>query len=412
MSETEQLHDGDLLKAFAETGDEAAFAAIVQRHGAMVQGICLRILGDFHEAQDVAQAVFLALARKAGRLRKDPSIGGWLHHVATCLARNTRTSDQSRKRREKESMKTATSTEPVAGTPHPLREELDHAVEQLPSRYRLPLVLFHFEERTLEEIARALGLNASAVSARLVRGREMLRAKLVRRGVAVGSVAALTTLLSAEAGAAVLPSTFVSTTVQAAGLAAAGKLAAGVGTGVVSAQVAALTKGAIDMVFWSSVKTAAVTAAAAIVVAGGSAMVAQELATQRQEPAQPAAAEASQMSTMEDEIRRAQALMEKGKTTSELASTLADEEARLEAMKASRTDFQQAADILQKAVEDNPAHGLAPKVKLLAGQCLMRAENWDAAIPVFTAASENKAAAASRLCHRQGRSVARVLRSR
>lgn len=85
--------------------------------------------------------------------------------------------------------------------------------------------------------------------------------------------------------------------------------------------------------------------------------------------------------------------MEKGKTTSKLASTLADEEARLEAMKASRTDFQQAADILQKAVEDNPAHGLAPKVKLLAGECLMRAENWDAAIPVFTAASENQAAA-------------------
>lgn len=67
MSETGHLHDGDLLKAFAETGDEAAFAAIVQRHGAMVQGVCLRILGDFHEAQDVAQAVFLALARKAGR---------------------------------------------------------------------------------------------------------------------------------------------------------------------------------------------------------------------------------------------------------------------------------------------------------------------------------------------------------
>jgi tetratricopeptide (TPR) repeat protein len=130
------------------------------------------------------------------------------------------------------------------------------------------------------------------VSKRLARARETLRNKLVRRGVTVGSAGALTELLSAEAGAAVLPSTFVSATVQAASLAAAGNLAAGVGTGVVSANVAALTKGACNMLFWSSVKTAAVATAAAAVVAGSSAIVAQEVAAQRKAARPPVAAEA------------------------------------------------------------------------------------------------------------------------
>jgi RNA polymerase sigma factor (sigma-70 family) len=267
MTEVEQQSDGQLLTAFAETGDEAAFAVIVRRHGTMVQGACLRVLRDFHEAQDVTQAVFLTLARKAARLRKDPSVGGWLHHVATCLARNARSAGQSRKRREEESMQTTTSVAPGTAL-HALREELDHAVEQLPARYRLPLMLFHFEEQSLEETARVLGLKASAASARLVRGREMLRAKLVRRGVAVGSVGALTVLLSAEAGAAVLPATFVSATVEGAALAAAGQLGAGVGTGAVSAKVAALTKGAETMLFIGQVKSVAAGVAIGVAVAG------------------------------------------------------------------------------------------------------------------------------------------------
>jgi hypothetical protein len=105
----------------------------------------------------------------------------------------------------------------------------------------------------------------------------MLRKKLIRRGVTVGSIGALTTLLSTEAGAAVLPATFVSATVQAASLAATGKLAAGVGTGVVSAKVAALTKGAIQMMFIAQLKTAALITAACVVVAGSGAVVAKEM---------------------------------------------------------------------------------------------------------------------------------------
>jgi hypothetical protein len=124
---------------------------------------------------------------------------------------------------------------------------VDAAVAELPDRYRRPVVAFHMEERSVEASACILGLNPITLRTRLVRAREMLRKKLARRGVAVGSVGALTTLLSAEAGASALPASFVSVTVKAAGLAAAGKLAAGVMAGTVPANVAALTQGAVKI---------------------------------------------------------------------------------------------------------------------------------------------------------------------
>jgi RNA polymerase sigma factor (sigma-70 family) len=286
MKDTSKPSDGELLAVFAGTGDEAAFAELIGRHGAMVQGVCLRVLGNFHEAQDVTQAVFVTLARKAASLRKDPSVGGWLHHVAICLARNVRAANYSRQRREEQAMQEVeVSAEPCVVDTHALRAELDDAIGRLPERYRLPLVLFHLEERSLEQTAQALALNIKTASTRLVRGREMLRKKLIRRGVTVGAIGALIPLLSTEAGAAVLPATFVSATVQAASLAATGKLATGIGTGVVSAKVAALTKGAIQMLFIAQLKTAALITAACVVVAGGGVIVAKEVLTPAATPA-------------------------------------------------------------------------------------------------------------------------------
>jgi RNA polymerase sigma factor (sigma-70 family) len=132
----------------------------------MVHTVCLRVLGDFHEAQDVTQAVFLTLARKAVSLRKDPSIGGWLHRVALCLARDVRSSRQSRRLREERTAmdRETTTVETSEVDRHALRAELDEALDQLPERYRQALVLFHLEERSLEQTAGALGLKFSAAS--------------------------------------------------------------------------------------------------------------------------------------------------------------------------------------------------------------------------------------------------------
>jgi len=286
MAETQEQNDGELLAEFACRANEAAFGALVERHSPMVHSVCLRVLGDFHEAQDVTQAVFLTLARKAVSLRKDPSIGGWLHRVALCLARDVRSSRQRRRLREERTAmdRETTTVETSEADRHALRAELDEAFDQLPERYRQALVLFHLEERSLEQTAGALGLKLSAASARLVRGREMLRKKLVRRGVTVGSVGVLTALLSTEAGAAVLPATFVSATVKAASLAATGKLASGVGAGVVSAKVAALTKGALQTLLMTQLKTAAIIGIACTVVTTTGALATRALLT----PASPA----------------------------------------------------------------------------------------------------------------------------
>jgi RNA polymerase sigma factor (sigma-70 family) len=288
MSEWTARTDGELLFEFAGTGNETAFAELVNRHGAMVRNVCRRVLADQHEAEDVAQAVFLTMARKARSLGRQPSLGGWLHRVAWCLAMDTRKARERRNRHEEEAMRENVAPDPSKPGDEIL-EQVHAALAGLPERYCRPVVLFHLEGLSLAETAAKLSLNVSTAGNRLARAREMLRKKLVRRGVAVGSVGSLTTLLSAEAGAAVLPATFVSVTVKAAGLAAAGKLAAGVATGAVSANVAALTKGACNMLFWSSVKTAAMAVAASVVVAGTTVVVAQKAA----EPMRNQAARAS-----------------------------------------------------------------------------------------------------------------------
>jgi len=274
MNGQPQPTDSELLAGFAENGSQADFAVLVERYGNMVHGVCLRVLGDHHEAQDATQAVFLTLARKAGSLRRDPSVGGWLYTVARRLAKDWRNTRTRRQTRETDAMHEPTNPTEPSPEMESFREELDEAISQLPARYQWPLVLFHLQGCSLEQTSRQLGLNPKTASTRLVRAREMLRRKLVRRGVTVGSVGALTALLSTESGAAVLPATIVSATAKAAGLAAAGKLAVGVSAGTVSANVAALTKGALNMLFWNSVKTVVLTAACAGVV-GTSVVVAQ-----------------------------------------------------------------------------------------------------------------------------------------
>jgi RNA polymerase sigma factor (sigma-70 family) len=278
--------DGELLAEFADAGNEPAFAELMARHGPMAYGVALRVLADHHEAQDVAQAAFCTLARKARSIRKDASVGGWLHRVAWCLAVDVKSSRASRQRREEATMQAQADTVHDTAGAQGFREELDAALNQLPERYRQPLVLFHIEGHSLDVTARTLGLKSGTVGSQLARAREMLRQKLVRRGVGVASVGALTALLSAEAGAAVLPATFVSATVKAAGLAAAGKLAAGVTAGMVSANVAALTKGAVKMILVAKMKMVAAAVVACALTAGTVAVVAQQ-----QQAAAPAQAQ-------------------------------------------------------------------------------------------------------------------------
>jgi RNA polymerase sigma factor (sigma-70 family) len=178
--------DAELLRRWVDRRDEDAFAALVARHGRMVHGVCRRVLGNTHDADDAFQAVFLILARKAAGLRHPEALPGWLHGVAVRLACKARTATRRR----------CAGTDSIASElrdPHPdpldaisARELLgliDHEVARLPEVYRLPLVLCDLEERTQPEAARLLGWTLGSFRGRLLRGRERLRARLARRGI-------------------------------------------------------------------------------------------------------------------------------------------------------------------------------------------------------------------------------------
>jgi RNA polymerase sigma factor (sigma-70 family) len=207
--------DAELLGEFSARGHHAAFAALVKRHGAMVHAVSMRILSNHHDAQDVSQAVFLALARDAGKLAQKPSVAGWLHTVSRRLSLNLLKSRNTRQLREQAVIEESTNarTSPSAG----FRRELDAALQRLPERYRQPLVLFHLEGATLEETSRRLDLHPSTLRTRLSRARDMLRKILVRRGVGVASVGVLASLFATEAEAASLPSTLLPSVLDASG---------------------------------------------------------------------------------------------------------------------------------------------------------------------------------------------------
>src|SRR5262245_19679297 len=108
LSEDGALTDRELLERFADGRDERSFAAIVRRHGPMVLGACRRVLGNPHDAEDVAQAVFLVLAKKAGRGGWRDCVGAWLHEVARRLSVEARSRDLARRRREESAARPST----------------------------------------------------------------------------------------------------------------------------------------------------------------------------------------------------------------------------------------------------------------------------------------------------------------
>ena len=178
------LGDAQLLERFADRRDEAAFEVLVWRHGPMVFGVCRRVLGHRDDAEDALQATFLALARQAGSISKRTSLASWLYKVAYRTALRAR--DQARKHvagpLPPEGVPDRPSHDPAEA--REMREALDEELLQLPEKYRAPLVLSYLQGLTNEEVAAQLGCPVGTVFTRLARGREMLRSRLLRRGVA------------------------------------------------------------------------------------------------------------------------------------------------------------------------------------------------------------------------------------
>jgi RNA polymerase sigma factor (sigma-70 family) len=271
-----------LLERFVTRREEAAFAALLHRHGPLVLAVCHSILRNTHDAEDAFQATFLIFAHKARSIAKRASLGSWLHGVAYRVA--VRAKAKGRRRllpRQGDVM--AAQQPPV----DPEREEvgalLHEEVNRLPEKYRTPIVLCYLEGRTREEAAASLRCSEATVKGRLERARDLLRARLTRRGVAL-SAGLFVTALSQNGARAAVSATLAQTTVRAVLLVAQGQPAAG----VISAEVAALVEGVRKAMFMTKLRIVAAVALAVGLLGTGAGLVTRQVLAAGREPVGPA----------------------------------------------------------------------------------------------------------------------------
>ncbi|HEV3436464.1 MAG TPA: sigma-70 family RNA polymerase sigma factor [Gemmata sp.] len=202
--------DGSLLEQFLSNRDESAFAALVDRHGPMILGVCRRILGGGPESEDAFQATFLVLVRKAPELIVRSVLGDWLHGVARRVALKARAAVARRRARE------VAASRPEAPQAEPRNDWLpllDEELSRLPEKYRLPVVLCDLQGQTRADAARHLEWPEGTVAARLFRGRALLAKRLLRRSLAIGG---LTPILTGDPTMAAIPNSLFAATLRVA----------------------------------------------------------------------------------------------------------------------------------------------------------------------------------------------------
>ena len=251
------MSDLELLSQYTRLQSEEAFTALVERHTSLVYSTALRQVGDSHVAEEVTQAVFIILARKAHTLRSGVGLRGWLYRTARFAASDALKSQRRRQQHEQEAaqVQTPSGNDPAWEQVAPL---LDEAMVRLPDKDRHALLLRFFENQPLAEVGAALGLTADSAGRRVARALEKLRSLLTRRGVAL-SAGALGTLLSANAA-------------QAAPGGLATSIAAMALTGGTAA-TSTLAKATLSAMTWMKVKTATCVATACLLAGGGAALV-------------------------------------------------------------------------------------------------------------------------------------------
>jgi RNA polymerase sigma factor (sigma-70 family) len=264
--------DGELLKRYVRNKGDAAFEALLGRHGPLVMGVCRRILRNEADAEDAFQATFLVLVRKASTVRSPDLVSNWLYGVAYRTALEARKA--AAKRRVKEA-KVAPRTETPEDTWTNLLPVLDQELERLPEKYRAAVVLCDLEGKTYQETARQLGWPEGTVASRLARARAMLAKRIARHGLTLsgGAVAAV---LSPGVASATVPASVAVVTIRAARRFALGKTI----SGVASAKVVALTQGVLKTMLLTKLKSATVLLLAAAAAIGACFLTHQALFAQ------------------------------------------------------------------------------------------------------------------------------------
>ncbi|MDB5306391.1 MAG: hypothetical protein JWO38_593 [Gemmataceae bacterium] len=253
--------DADLLARFVADRDEEAFAALVRRHGAMVFGVCRRVLRGHADAEDAFQATFLVLARRAGAIGAAAGLANWLHGVAYRTALEARRAMAVRRAKEQRAADLRDHAVLPGDSPPDLREVLDRELAALPDVYRSAVVLCDLEGLARREAAHRLGWSEGTLSGRLFRARALLARRLEKYGLAVpGGVVGAVAAQSAAAG---VPAGLAESTVRIGVLVAAGGMA-----GAAPAPVAALTEGVMKAMLLTKLKgmTAALMVGCAVLV--------------------------------------------------------------------------------------------------------------------------------------------------
>jgi RNA polymerase sigma factor (sigma-70 family) len=261
------MDDSALLEKYARTDSESAFATLVERHIGLVYSAALRQVRDPHHAEDVTQAVFIVLARKAGKLSRHPGLSGWLlqttryaanAHIRSAIRRTQREQEAAMRSELNDSSHAWEQLEPL----------LDEAMASLGTADRTVVALRYFENRTAAQIGAALDLNEEAAKKRANRALEKLRKFFMRRGVTLSSAA--------------IASAVAANSVQAAPSALANSVTAiAVAKGAAaSGSTLTLIKGALKIMAWTKMKTSLV-AGACILIIGATGLSLNTLRTHR-----------------------------------------------------------------------------------------------------------------------------------
>ncbi len=276
----------ELLDEFRSSGSQEPYEEIVRRYAGMVFGVCLRVTGDKHDAEDATQAVFLSLALQAKTSREITYVGPWLQKVAHRLALDVKKAKTRRKRREEKLVEQArysvtggggsngngkhflgmngNGSAFTGGNGHgmnpadaPGHEELKtilmEELNQLPAKYRMPLVMHYFGGLSREEMAEQLGCNPSTLGVRVHRGKAMLGTRLAKRGIAISAV--MMTVLLEHVVRTMATQPIISTASASAGGLVAGN---GMGVALASAKVIGIVQSALRSVSYAKLRYAVI----------------------------------------------------------------------------------------------------------------------------------------------------------